>query len=180
MAATVEVICNQALDLIGYKRHIGDIYDGSLAARIALNAYRETRDEVLIIRPWEFARAYVPMESAGIPSKQPWRYIYIYPPNTVKFLMIKPSNTPPDPQPIRWMEEYDLRVPAPYRTILANLNNAVGVVTFRVVDPASWPADFTETVIEMLAKKFASGFAEARNESRRRGKSSSRDSGEPE
>ena len=34
---TIESIVNQALDRIGYKRHLGNIWDGSPAARIALD-----------------------------------------------------------------------------------------------------------------------------------------------
>jgi hypothetical protein len=49
---TVENICNQALDVIGYARHIGNIYEGSKAARVALDLYVQTRDEVLASQPW--------------------------------------------------------------------------------------------------------------------------------
>jgi hypothetical protein len=44
---SIEGICNQALDLIGEKRHIGNIYEGSSVARVALNAWGQTRDDLL-------------------------------------------------------------------------------------------------------------------------------------
>jgi hypothetical protein len=44
---TIEGICNQALDVIGYTRHIGNIYEGTKAARIALNLWKQTRDALL-------------------------------------------------------------------------------------------------------------------------------------
>lgn len=172
----IETICNEALDLIGYKRHIGNIYEGTLAARVALNAWAETRDEILIMQPWYFARTYKPLVSSDLPPQSPWRFEYIYPDDCVKLLMVKPLSVPVDSQPIRWLERFDTK-----RTILANINNAVGVYTGRVLDPNTWPADYTEVLVQMLARKFASNFGqEEMHDSRRRRKSGADDSRQPE
>lgn len=178
---TIESVCNQALDLIGYKRHIGHILEGSLAARIAIDIWAESRDEVLTALPWNFARAYEAMTLTGQVAHPPWRFEYIYPGSSVKLLMVKPSGNTLDPQPVRWAENFDVRVTAPGRTVLTNINQAIAVYTARVLDPNGWPAEYTEMIIRILAQKFQSSLGQGeRREPRRRGESGARDSGEPQ
>src|SRR3954463_9206455 len=95
--ATVEAICNQAIDEIGYPRHIGNIYEGTKAARVFINCYREVRDALLsTLRPdWAWAEASLTLSKsapnivnntanydAGWNSTfppLPWLYEYVYP-----------------------------------------------------------------------------------------------------
>jgi hypothetical protein len=55
---TIESICNQALDVIGYARHIGNIYEGSKAARVALDLYGQTL--------WSVKPSVIPIDPAPI------------------------------------------------------------------------------------------------------------------
>lgn len=177
---SIETVANQALDLIGYKRHIGNINDGTMAARVLLNTWGESRDEALIMQEWDFARAVPTLSAAGVTAPTPWTFEYLYPGNCIKVLMLKPSTIPADPQPVRWQEIYDTRLTFPFRAIVSTTVADTAVITRRVLDPNSWPADFTGVVIQILAKKLASGLAqeERHADSRGRSKSSPRDSGD--
>lgn len=177
---SIEAVANQALDLIGYKRHIGNINDGTMAARVLLNTWGESRDEALIMQEWDFARAFPFLSTAGVAAPTPWTFEYLYPGDCVKVLMLKPSAIPDDPQPVRWQEIYDTRLLFPFRAIVSTTVADTAVITRRVLDPNSWPADFTGVVIQILAKKLASGLAqeERHADSRGRSKSGPRDSGE--
>jgi hypothetical protein len=147
---TIEAICNEALDLVGYKRHIGSIWDGSVAARIALDAWGETRDALLEARPWEWARGEAALVASGTPPS-PWSYKYTYPDNTIKLLQVRPGVVVRnDPQPVVWREMSEET--ALY--VLADLSPAVAVITTRVLDVALWSPEFTEMMVIRLAEKF--------------------------
>lgn len=156
---SIENICNQALDLVGHKRHIGSVYDGSPAARIALNAYSETRDEVLASQPWQFARDFEVLVPAGPDAPLPmWLHHFVYPARSVQLLDVYPSGLAPedilDPAPLRWLEVTDRHLAAPQRGILTNFSPAMSIFTARIVDTDAWPAEFTRSVIYQLAQKF--------------------------
>jgi hypothetical protein len=156
---TIENVVNQALDVIGYSDHIGNIYEGSKASIIALNTFGQTRDEALALQPWYFARseALLPAVSSAQPYP-PWAYEFLYPPDAIRLLMLAPSlPTAPvqfDPAPVRWREYYDRNLSPPQRTILATFSPAWAVYTIRVIDTSQWPPEFIATVIQLLAKKF--------------------------
>jgi len=156
---SIEAMCNQALDLIGYKRHIGSIMDGSPAARVALNAYAETRDEVLAMQPWYFARDYTPLEPATpTPASAYWIYRFKYPSIAIRVLDVFPTNATPeellDPIPTRWLEVNDRSQVSPHRGILTNFSPAYAAFTNRIIDFNAWPPEFTNIVIKALAEKF--------------------------
>ena len=72
MALSVEDILNAALRRVGYQPPIGDIYEGSPAARTALDFYAQTRDALLSEFDWSFARQSVdlgaPIKTAPAPG----------------------------------------------------------------------------------------------------------------
>jgi hypothetical protein len=150
---TVETICNQALDVIGYGRHIGNIYDGSKAARVALDLYGQTRDEVLASQPWYFARSELTLAATGTTPAGPWPFEFTYPANAVRLWFVKPTVIPVDPIPVRWLESYDTALGGTKRSILTTFSPAIGVFTRRVTDPGSFPPEFTFTLIVALSKK---------------------------
>jgi hypothetical protein len=150
---TVETICNQALDIIGYSRHIGSIYEGSKAARIALDIYVQTRDEVLASQPWYFARSELTLVATGTTPAGPWPFEFTYPANAIRLWFVKPSVIPADPVPVRWLESYDISLGGTKRSILTTFSPAVGVFTQRVSDPASFPPEFVFTLVVALSKK---------------------------
>jgi hypothetical protein len=149
---SLESVVNQSLDLIGYKRHIGSIWDGSVAARAALNAYSETRDEVLALQPWDFARAYLPLVSSIVAPPLPWKYVYVRPLTAVDIRDVYPSNLTDanqlDPIPYRWAE-----IGSSARYIMTSFTPAAAIVTYRVTDTSLWPPEFTLLVVRGLAEK---------------------------
>jgi hypothetical protein len=153
---TLENVVNQALDLVGYSDHVGNIYEGSKASVIALDTWGETRDEVLALQPWYFARSEALLTAASGTPPAPWLYQFAYPAASVRLLMLRPATVPLDPAPVRWHEYIDptITATAAQRTILASFSPAYAVFTARVLDTSVWPADFTIAVIQMLAKKF--------------------------
>src|SRR4051812_5306740 len=106
---TVEAIVNQALDLIGYKRHVGSVWDGSPAARVALNAYAETRDEVLALRPWPFARARIDLSPDAAVPHAPWSYRFTRPTEAITILDVVLQGSAPalsaEVVPYYWQED---------------------------------------------------------------------------
>src|SRR5438132_1334801 len=96
---TIEGLCNQALDDIKYPRHIGNIYEGTKAARVALDLWAQTRDAVFAdVEPnWAIKNAVLTLNKqapnivngtanyAGITwdpalyPPVPWLYEYAYP-----------------------------------------------------------------------------------------------------
>ncbi len=182
MTLAVEDICNIALDEIGYPKHIGDIYEGSPAARVALEFYGQTRDELLRARDWSFSRKVAaltllkgPPPDGGYNLTQPWSiyypipgflYEYTYPSDCVDLrAIISPPGVMPDldPVPALWRIDYDATpvisgssaIGPAAKVILCNQTFAMAVYRARVTNPALWEPGFMAALIAALAKKFA-------------------------
>jgi hypothetical protein len=174
---SIEGICNQALDLIGYPRHIGNIYEGTKAARVALGAWGRTRDLLLKTTNPDWARkdgTLVLSKSApnivnGTASYNgawtnalppiPWLYEYLWPDDCVEPLRVKstPATVPiwrPRPTQVRQM------IDTSTHTILTNEPNAILVYIFKVTDPDLWHEDFQTLMVEALAKIFSTELGE--------------------
>ncbi len=143
---SVEDICNAALDLIGWDRRIGDIYEGTRASKLALDLYSQTRDALLRKAKPGFANKELtlalvktaqangytqanPWNATFPPS--PWGYEYLYPSDCLEFLYVQPSNVPlPDnnPLPQRFKRYYD-QVPASSSVVTITLASP-GVFTW--------------------------------------------------
>lgn len=179
---TIESICNQALDEIGYSRHIGNIYEGSKAARAFLNTWVETRDALLEKMQPDWAKRdavltlikQAPSITNGMASYPyggwtadyppiPWLYEYQYPADCLTPLQIKES---PIFLPV-WRPRYNssrtnYEITGSARTILSNVANAVLIYVASVGNPDNWEHDFTELMIAALAKKIEAGLMPAR------------------
>jgi len=187
MSATVEDIINLALDETGYPHHIADIYEGSPAARVGLEIYGQTRDELLRARDWSFSRRAVslsllkgPPPAGGYNPVQPWSainpypgflYEYSYPSDCLDLRAIvgAPGPMPDlDPLPAEWRVDND---PLPIVTgtppvaggpaakvILCNTTNAMAIYRARVTDMTTWEPLFTQTLVDALAVKFRKAF----------------------
>lgn len=146
---SIETIVNQALDAIGYKRHVGSVWDGSPAARIALDIWAETRDEALAVRPWEFARNPYTLVDAGLSATQPWQFVFLRPVSAITVLDVAPFGVDPnDPHPGRFLE-----ITTNVRLILTEFAPAEAVITARITDTSLWSPEFTSVVIQGLATK---------------------------
>jgi hypothetical protein len=182
---TIEGICNQALDVIGYTRHIGNIYEGTKASRVALDIWSETRDALLqTMRPdWSRQDIRLTLRKAapnivngmadytGVPWVEathpalPWLYEYVYPTNCIEPLQIKNDTLflpvwRPQPKTFR------VRSITGTMVILTNAVSAILVCVAKVTDPNLWHEEFIEAMIQILARKFEAELAPQRRAAR--------------
>jgi hypothetical protein len=179
---SIETVCNQALDSIGYLPHIGNIYDGSKAARALLNCWVEVRDALLSsMRPdWSWAETKLTLLKSApnivngfanyttgwndtFPAL-PYLYEYQYPADCVDPDMIM-SN--PLFLPIWRPRAITFRMNASTRTILTNEPDAILRYIKVVGNPDDWHNDFYEAMVLALAKRLEPQLAPQRAASRR-------------
>lgn len=166
---------NVALGRIGYKLRVGSLYEGSFAAKKALDIYAQTRDEILRQNDWGFAErdiALVLLKSAPIgggyippavwnPAVNPpigYLFEYTYPSDCLKVRVIKPTplfSPNMDPQPHNWTIANDKNFNPPQKVILCNVANALMTYTGQVTDPATWENDFVELFAAALGRRLA-------------------------
>ena len=169
---------NIALRKIGYKLRVGSLFEGSLAAKNALDLYAQTRDQLLRQNDWGFAErnlamilqkfapvgGYIPPVTWNPNTNPPipWRFQYARPPDCLKIRSVKPTplfvpNN--DPQPHVFGEANDTTLTPPAQVILCNVANALLVYTGQITDLTAWEADTVETFIDALAERLAPSLA---------------------
>lgn len=170
---SAEDLANAALDRIRWPEQIGDLYEGTRAARVGARIYDQTRDDLLRSSDWSFARrdtvltllksappggyGYGVVWSSQYPPP-PWWYEYAYPSDCLKVRAIRvtPLLIPSfDPLPVLFTDDNDASLTPAARVILTNQARALAVYTGQITDMTTWPADFTEAMIEALARRFA-------------------------
>lgn len=171
-------VVNAALVDIGHAVRIGNLFDGSIAAKQALSIYGQTRDEQLSLLSPGFAQralaltvlkaapagGYVP-PTAWNPATNPqlpWLYEYAYPADCVKVRAIRsvPLIIPEfDPQPVLFKDANDNQFAPPQRVLLCNVAAAVAIYTGRVTDPTTWAVAFTEALIAALGRRLGPALA---------------------
>ncbi|HQT65346.1 MAG TPA: hypothetical protein PLO16_12620 [Acidocella sp.] len=171
--STPEDVINLALVRMGYKTRIGSIWEGSMAAKKALDIYSQTRDELLRAGDWDFAErnvaltllksaplgGYIPpiVWSSQYPAL-PWLYEYNYPTDCLKVRAVKstPIFVPNfDPQPVLYSVDNDNSLTEPSKVILTNAANAILVYAGQITDPQDWESDFTEAMASALGRRLA-------------------------
>lgn len=168
---TIESVCNAALDQIGYKRHISSIWEGSVASRIALDLWGQTRDETLSATQPAWARkdaTLVVKRQAPADFYQSTSWTSAYPPFPYYFSYVQPSDclvplqiksrafdaTPPwRPRYIPFREAVDTLDGS--NVILTNQADAILTYTSQVLSTVVWHDEFTALMIRSLAQKFA-------------------------
>lgn len=164
-------LANNALVRMGYKLRVGNLYDGSNAAKKILDVYAQTRDEMLRAFDWQFAQrnvvltllksapagGYIPptVWNPATNPPLPWLFSYSYPSDCLKIRLVKstPLFVPNfDPQPNQPSVANDNSFTPPQRVILSNLPNAVMVYTGQITDPATWDVGFTEAFAASLSR----------------------------
>lgn len=166
-------VVNLALQRIGYKGRVGNLYDGSAAANDALDIYAQTRDELLRQNDWGFAErnlvltllkqapaAYIP-PTVWDPAQYPppgWLFEYGYPGDCLKVRCVKavPLFQPNfDPQPNVYSIANDNTFVPPRKVILCNVPAAVLTYTGQVFEPSAWETDFVEAFAAALGRRLA-------------------------
>jgi hypothetical protein len=171
---TPEGIINLALGRIKYPMRIGSIWEGSKAAKAALDIFGQTRDDLLRTNDWPFARrdiqltlinqapigGYItnPWDPATNPPL-PWMFQFQYPNDCLRVRSIRPIDAfviNYDPREHRFTVTNDDTVSPAQKTILCNVGPiAVSTYTGRLTDPTTMDADFTEAFAEALARRLA-------------------------
>jgi len=166
-------IVNLALVRIGYPMRIGSLYDGSPAAKLALDVYVQTRDQMLRDGQWEFAERQV----AGTLLKQapaggygpwapwtpaypaiPWFFSYAYPDDCLKVrsVVAQPMFVPNfDPQYNVFSIENDSTYTPSKRVILCYVPDAVLIYAAQITDPTVMEASFIEAFSAELGRRLA-------------------------
>ena len=162
-AYTPEDITNMALSSIGYPRPIGDIYEGSPAARVAVTYYAQTRDALMQRGDWPFCLREVAL--TAVPAQtppSPWLNEYIYPTDCLRIRYVRPGpltggTRNNDPQPVLFRAWNDNRAAPPVLSILCDLAAPVLIYNGRVTNPATWTPNFLEALVSELAEKLSFG-----------------------
>lgn len=171
---TVEDVVNLALVRIGYKQRIGSIWDGSEAAKRALDIYAQTRDELLRQFDWGFAErtvsmvlikqapadGYVPpnMWDPTLHPAPPWLFEVVYPADAIKIRSIQniPLFVPDfDPQPYQFSVSNDNTLADPNKVVLCNVFPGIVTYTGQVTNPGDWENDFVESFASALGTRLA-------------------------
>jgi hypothetical protein len=164
-------IVNAALAQIGYKNRVGSLFEGSRAAKNALDIYGQTRDQLLRQGDWPFAQrdlvgnliksapvgGYVPptvWDEVSYPPL-PWLFEYTYPSDCIKVRAVKPQpifipNFSPQPYLFAVANDGNQRV------ILSMVGNAVITYVGQVTNPTDMPVDFVEAFVAALGRRLAS------------------------
>lgn len=165
-------VVNLALVRIGSKWLIGNIYDGSEPAQLAIAIYGQTRDEMLRKLTPGFAQRELPLAllkqapdggyvanpwTTAFPQL-PWTYEYAYP---ADMLILGSLRTTPlfipnfDPQPNNWSIANDSALETPAKVILTDVSGAVATYTAQVTNPQVWEPDFIEAFAAELGRRLA-------------------------
>jgi hypothetical protein len=163
-------IVNVALAQIGYKNRVGSLFEGSRAAKNALDIYGQTRDQLLREGDWPFAQrdlvgaltksapvgGYVPptVWDPLVNPPLPWLYQYTYPTDCIKVRAVKPQlifvpNFSPQPYLFAVANNGDERV------ILSMVSNAIVTYVGQITDPTDMPPDFVEAFVAALGRRLA-------------------------
>ena len=165
-------VVNLALHRVGSPRRIGSLYDGSIEAKLALDFYGQTRDQLIREGEWEFAERLV----VGTLLKQappagyfatpwstaypalPWQFEYAFPADCLKLRSVRPAPVMiPNYDPIHniFSVENDNAYAPPEKVVLCNVQGAILTYAGQVTDPTTWEADFIEALAAALARRFA-------------------------
>jgi len=146
-------ICNMALSNIGARSTLEDLADGSAEGNECDLWYEYSRLQTLEASDWSFARRRLTLAThSEDPPSGVWGYRYQYPSDCVNFRKIQnPSGDVADPIPF----EIEIDGNLDNRSILTDLDDAIGVYTFDLETTTLFPPIF----IEMLSFSLASHIA---------------------
>ena len=166
-------LVNLSLRRVGFKKRIGNLYDGSEASKVALDVYAQTRDELLRQNDFDFAERSVSMTllkqappGGYIPPAVwsntypalPYLFEYAYPTDCLKVRAIKPQAIfvmDFDPQPAVFTTANDSTYTPIQQVILCNVPSAIMVYTAQVTDLTAWDTDSIEAFAGALGRRLA-------------------------
>lgn len=153
--SSVEDVVNLALVRIGYKMRVDNIFEGSVAARAALNVYSQTRDALLREGDWAFAQNISPAVLTGGVAPASWSFEYVYPVDCLRVRNVFDANFIADKNnPLPFHFEIGQTTSAG-RVIWSTYPISTLVYTKQVTDPAQWEPLFVEALAIQMAKRLS-------------------------
>ena len=152
-------VVNLALVILGHPHRVGNLFDGSEAAKAALTIYAESRDEVLRSKDWPFALRQVSGIASGTPPDG-WNYSWAFPADCLRVRSVTPVAIPSpnyDPQPVQWMVFNDQTHNPPIKVVLSNITPIKLYYVGQITDMTTWEPLFANAVAQVLATKMAPG-----------------------
>jgi hypothetical protein len=146
-------IVNAALRHAGTKYRVGNLLDGSEAAKMALDIYAQSRDALLKSQSWQFAQKINASLSGITPAIFPWAYTYALPTDflVVRSLMPSTAAIPElNPQDILFSIFNDASA-SPTRVLVTNQASPTLLYTAQITDMTQWDVSFVEALIDELA-----------------------------
>lgn len=150
---------NLTLRRIGYKGRVGNLYDGSAAAKAALDLYAQTRDQLLRQSNWGFAEKIAAATLSGQAAPQPWSVEYSYPADCLRLRNMFNADYLADknnPRPVLYTIASDA---VAGKVILCNVAAATLVYTAQITNPARWESLFVEALATALGERLAPALA---------------------
>lgn len=164
MPTTSADIVNQALQMIGDNQPMvqgtSPTFDNSPGGVAAQKLYVATVQEVGRLFEWDFARKNIALSLSGNVAPVGWTYEYRYPTNGIEVWQLMPASLsdPNNPLPINWVVANNIVGGEQVRVIHTDLVSARAVYN-NDPRPEAWDATFTESVVRLLASKFAMALA---------------------
>ena len=143
--------------MLGHPGRVGNLYDGSLAAKKALDIYAETRDEVLRTKDWPFALRQV-SGAATSPSTtvSGWAHTWVYPTDCLRIRSVAPATivSPDyDPQPVLWGIFNDQTQTPPTKVITSQITPVTINYVGQITDMTTWEPLFVNALAQALSTK---------------------------
>lgn len=164
-------LVNDSLRRVGWKMRVANLYDGSEAAKIALDIYAQTRDQILRELAPDFAERNIVMTllkqapdggysppnywTPAYPSL-PWFFTYAYPDDCLDVRVIRGQAMfvmDFDPQPVVFTVENDTFYAPPKRVISCNVPNAILSYTGQITDLTTWDVGSIEAFAAALGRR---------------------------
>lgn len=160
MATAVDVV-NEALYMVSQRiplvTGVSPTFDDSAAGKAAQQLYVPTVEAVGRMFEWDMARRTVSLVASGnvIIFPAGWTE-YLYPTNGIEVWQIVPGTIadPNDPLPTTWLVENAVVGATLRKVILTDVVAPIAVYN-NSPGPEVWDPGFRETVVRMLASKFA-------------------------
>jgi hypothetical protein len=145
--ASVVGICNIALSHIG-KPTITDLDEASEEARQCKLHYELTRDTMLQVYPWEFAKTMIALAEIANTWQQRWQYAYQRPSDCLKARRIVLDIDNPD-------DTATVPMGVSEGAIYCGVSPATLEYTRKLTDPSKFPPLFQDALSWALATKIA-------------------------
>lgn len=144
-------ICNRALSRLGTRATIASLDESSTEARAVSIWYGATRDALLRMHDWNFARRRMALADFGGPPTG-WAYRFALPVDCLRVLrlttgVLRSASLPPP--------HFEVAGGDSGRMLLCDEPTPEIVYTARVVDPALFDVGFAQALVDQLAAHIA-------------------------